>query len=948
MAKETLTFLPYLKRQPAFTVESDGVGNLITRLSLNIVHDENVTPVELPAIALRGPGDVIGISESMIARREPVPNTVDFEPNYFPFIEFMDPDFLWRYSLTPLKNGEESKAEPWLSLIVLSDDEMVEMAEESIEAIAPLNGKQLFLSVRTKYLPDPNLSWANAHVQLSGLTGSIGPFIENNPSAHCSRIFCMRKLQPEKRYVAFLVPNYAAAVQAAFGLSTADTTDAKAWSSENSDAVVKLPIYSHWTFNTSEQGDFETLARALQSFNLADSKVGTQAVDANIPLPGQDTLPEKNMSHFFQREGALAPPGFENKRVLYENESRHLPYTDVMLGSLNESLKTRTTQQEINKEDNNAAADPLISLRVYGRYFRKTSKIEMPPPASPDWPGISPWVNEMNLDFRYRVTGGFGTAVVQQGQEEYMRKCWAQVGEIQRANEALRRYQTALKLSERIKIRHIDPLSEERFAMLTAPFHAHYQITQGAEKKNLALALQQSGIAPGGFSSQLRRIAHRRVQINNTKPIKSFENKLQKTVMAAQSSASSKSSVHQLSAISSEKEIELLQSFKNKIQTIAPRPVTPPSSAKSLSSRAKSANTSPTGVPSATSGPKVPFSQITESISIQTVDTGASFRAIFDVKKSLLASLSFRLKLPGNVNIPENLDPIMMAPRIKEAMCRPLISLNKDYILPGIENLQNNGVTLCEENRRFIESYLVGCNHEMGRELAWRHFPTDQRGTVFSYFWDAVQSVNPPEDIRDIHIWNQVLGKNKSGLSSSPNLVLLIKGDLIRRYPSTIIYAIKIPKTGSKPRYWSDAYPGKNPPINKDIMIEPIFRAQVGEDTLCVGFPFTGDDVQGSNRDGEYYFVLQENQDLPRFGLDTISARIKNNKDCLTPEQATELIDNDPQWGDAPLDHAGYISNIDFLTSDEGAAASSATIADKTYQLPIRIAIHSSELLPEI
>lgn len=944
MTNETLTFLPYIKRQPAFTVESDGVGNLNTHLSLNIVHDDTVTPVELPAIGLRGPRDVIGISESMIARREPAPNTVDFEPNYFPFIEFIDPDFPWRYSLTPLESGAQSKAEPWLSLIVLSEDEMLEMTAENIEVIAHLSGKQLFLSVCTKYLPDPNLSWTNAHVQLSSLSGSIESFIENNPSAHCSRIFCMRRLQPVKRYVAFLVPNYAASVQAAFGLSTADSTDAKAWLSANSDAVVKLPIYSHWTFNTSEQGDFETLARALQSFNLDDSNVGTQVVNANIPLPGQDSLPEKNMMHFFRREGALVPPGFENKRVLYENESRHLPYTDVLLGSLNESLKTRTTSQEFNEVDNEENDDPLITLPVYGRYFRKTIKIEMPPVGSSHWPGDSPWVHEVNLDFRYRVTGGFGTTVVQQDQEDYMRKCWAQVGEIQRANEALRRHQAALKLSERIKIRHIDLLSEDRFAMFTAPFHAHYQITQGAEKKNLQLALQKSGIVPGAFSSPLRRIAHSRVQINNAKPIYNFEKKLQKTVTAAQSSTYSQLPAQKLSAISSEKELEFLQSFKNKIQTLTRTPAATATGTRIVSSQAKTATGSAT---SSHTDKEALFSQITESIGILPVDMGDSFRALFDVKKSLLASLSFRLKLPAGISIPTDLDPIMMAPKIKDAMCRPLISLNKDYILPGIEKLQNNGVTLCEENRRFIESYLVGCNHEMGRELAWRHFPTDQRGTVFSYFWDVVQSINPPEDIKDIHTWDKVLGKNKSGLSSSPNLVLLIKGDLIRRYPSTIIYAIKIQKTGNKPRYWTDAYPGKNPPISKDIMIEPIFRAQVGDDVLCVGFPFTREHVQGSARDGEYYFVLQENQDLPRFGLDTVSARIKKNRNCLTEAQASELIDNGPQWGDAPLDHAGYISNIDFLTAIEGAVESSATIADKTYQLPIRIAIHSSELLPE-
>jgi len=945
MAGNKLTFLPYLKRQPALTIESSDAGNLTAGLALEIVHSGAVTSVKVPDIVLRGPGDVIGISESMIARREPAPNTVDFEPNYFPYIDFVDPEFAWRYSLTPLSSGEKSKVDPWLSLIVLSDEEITAMTSENIEVIAPLNNKQLFLSISAKYLPDPDLLWANAHVQLSGLTGSTEYFIENNPSGHCSRILCMRKLLPEKRYVAFLVPNYAVAVQAAFGLSITDATDAKAWSAENSDAIVKFPIYSHWPFGTSEQGDFESLARALQSFALDKSKVGTRAVDASLTqLTTPNNTHDRNMEHFFRREGALVPPGFDSNRVLYENESKKLPYTAPMLDSLNESLKDRTTTQSTDDELDD---DPLITLPVYGRYFRKTEEIKMPANGN-HWPGTSPWVHEMNLDFRYRVTGGFGTEVVQQNQEDYMRKCWEQVGEIRRANEELRRHQAALKISERIKLRHIDPLCDERFAMLTTPFHTHYHITQGDEKKNVTEAMQKSGIAPGVFSSPLRRVVHRRVRINNTKPIQSFENKLKKTNTSSQSSTYSQPGTRPLPYNFSKKETEFLQAVDKKVQDKVGAAFTAERNLYRAQPFASPARPTQPGLSPGPSNAAVPFLQHTESIYVQPVNTGIDFRAMFDIKKAIRGSVDFRLKLPEGVSISENLDPIMMAPKIRDAMYRPLVSLNKDYILPGIENLKNNGTTLCEENRRFIESYLVACNHEMGRELVWRHFPTDQRGSVFSFFWDAVQAVNPPKDIKDIHTWDQVLGRNKAGLSSSPNLVLIVKSDLIRRYPSTIIYAIKITNAGSQPRYWSDAYPTKNPPIDEEIMIDPIFRAQVGHDTLCVGFPFSRNEVQGSTRDGEYYFVLQENQDLPRFGLDIKSERIKQNMNCLSPEQADQLTENDFQWGDAPLDYAGYISNFDFLATGVSTIGSSATIADKTYQLPIRVAIHSSELLPEI
>lgn len=120
---------------------------------------------------------------------------------------------------------------------------------------------------------------------------------------------------------------------------------------------------------------------------------------------------------------------------------------------------------------------------------------------------------------------------------------------------------------------------------------------------------------------------------------------------------------------------------------------------------------------------------------------------------------------------------------------------------------------------------------------------------------------------------------------------------------------------------------------------EPVFRAQVGPDILCVGFPFSLKNVQ----DGEYYFILQENQDLPRFGLDVASERIKEAQGC----GGQEIAINELSWSDVTLDDAGYITHFEQPFADGAASPpTSATIALKTYQLPIRVAIHSSELLP--
>jgi hypothetical protein len=329
---------------------------------------------------------------------------------------------------------------------------------------------------------------------------------------------------------------------------------------------------------------------------------------------------------------------------------------------------------------------------------------------------------------------------------------------------------------------------------------------------------------------------------------------------------------------------------------------------------------------------------------VESIDTSATFRAQFDIKQVLTDKLNAVLVFnPGNtLNVPEDFDPVMAYPRINAPMYKGLADLSSDYVLPGIEYIENNGVTLCEENRRFIEAHLVGLNHEMGRELVWRNFPTDQRGTVFSFFWDQAVSKNAPADIKEIHRWQDQLGLNKDNVGLAANLVLVIKGDLIRRYPSTIVYALKIKPVGN---YWAKAYPNNNPPMSADQLIDPIFRAQVGADVLCVGFPFSLTNVQGASRDGEYYFILQENQDLPRFGLDVAgSKRIMDSMGC----QNQQIDLNDLSWSDVMLDSAGYITNFSQgpLGAGNARPTTAATIAYKTYQQPIRVAIHASELLP--
>ena len=70
-------------------------------------------------------------------------------------------------------------------------------------------------------------------------------------------------------------------------------------------------------------------------------------------------------------------------------------------------------------------------------------------------------------------------------------------------------------------------------------------------------------------------------------------------------------------------------------------------------------------------------------------------------------------------------------------MYEALRDLSQDFLFPGLEHVPPNTVTLLETNPKFVESFLVGLNAEMSRELLWRNYPTDQRGTYFRQFWDT-------------------------------------------------------------------------------------------------------------------------------------------------------------------------------------------------------------------
>src|SRR5262249_41454007 len=152
----------------------------------------------------------------------------------------------------------------------------------------------------------------------------------------------------------------------------------------------------------------------------------------------------------------------------------------------------------------------------------------------------------------------------------------------------------------------------------------------------------------------------------------------------------------------------------------------------------------------------------------------------------------------------------------------------------------------------------------------WRGYPTDQRGTYFRQFWDVRGSVPPPAsdadrerllDIPPVHTWPAAsrLGQNARAAGAGGQLVLLVRGALLRRYPTALVYAARAAWTPD----------GKRRPGTEER--HPLFRGDLEPDVTFLGFGLTEAEARGGTDpkgDPGWFFVLQQPPAEPRFGLD--------------------------------------------------------------------------------
>jgi hypothetical protein len=286
--------------------------------------------------------------------------------------------------------------------------------------------------------------------------------------------------------------------------------------------------------------------------------------------------------------------------------------------------------------------------------------------------------------------------------------------------------------------------------------------------------------------------------------------------------------------------------------------------------------------------------------------------------------------LPGVSVLPAQ-DRVMVAPQIAAPMYSYLAKYDRERFLPGIGRLPVDSITLLEPDLRFIEAFMVGLNYEMNRELLWREYPSDQRGTTIQKFWNWLDGRNDLTGA--IHTWKS--GALGDHLSHDGQVVLLLRGQLLRRYPNTIIYAWKAQLNGEKL---------EDPPAPGHIK-EPVFRGSFDPDISFAGFDL---DEGTLTKDGGWFFVLQEQPTEPRLGLDEAVDGAANGS---SPDNnPTNKNASDLTWKDVKTDAGTYMHiQGNPLNGKKIAGAvfgkNSAHLAYILLQQPMRVAIHGKYML---
>jgi IPT/TIG domain len=858
-------------------------GDDPARASVAVDVNANATPVgsqsspsavsATASVSLYGPGDVASLSPANVIRTEPVDGTANFEPNYLAGIEFDQPDLPFMLSAGQTNN----QVAPWIVLIVLAAGEFDGPKQGA--------GQLPYINVHaSSALQDLTEAWAWAHAQLAQPPDSqpttLADAITNHPELVSSRLLCPRQLAPNTAYTAFVVPTFQVGVQAGLGQQPSGSQLGWAWDSTTT-FPLQLPFYYSFSFQTSDAGDFESLVRRMQPRQMPPS-VGLRPMDVSNPDLNWAVGP-----------AAASPLGIGGSLRSVQTIDMVWPVAADPDGANFQNDLTALLDVSSPPADNPAApnpTDPPVNPPMYGRWLAAQTAV----------PG-SGWVAEVNLDPRRRVAAGLGTQIVVNERSQLMASAWSQLAGIQKANQLLRQAQLARSALDQTFAKHFKTAPTDTLLMLSAAVQPRVL----AGPQTVAATIAASCLPPLALSAALRRLAaplgplRRRQGFGIASPYALLSALNAGTISAAPALTGPGATPQQGPG-----GLESLDYIIDSLPGLAPLQLAP----------MKFANLAAWLIGASPKGPEqIAFREAAGQLmtNLQSSDPNpsppsgaplgalqAALLAALDPEVTVLARTAARVSVgpaAGWSYAGDPLEPVMAAPNFPQPMVVPLKALSQDWLLPNVSQVPPDTMTVLVTDQAFVESHMVGLNHEMGRQLLWNGFPTDQRETYFRQFWPVDSNVIgsavtiapsvPQEDQYDISpitgwtvgsglgthgrfVTTQASG-GASGADSAPpdwqtgNVVLLVRGELLRRYPTAVIYAC--PAVG----------PQANPTLDTDTAHEvyPAYRGTLEPDLTYFGFPLTVEEALGGPNSAYapngVFFVFQQLPGEPRFGLES-------------------------------------------------------------------------------
>ena len=1191
----TYTFLPWLRQGIANEISGQTGSRATIPIDLVVKGnnadgngEQNLTISK--DIQIYGPGDITGIDKKAIVKVEPLNWITNFETNYLPYIEFYDEDFPWRYS--PMPNPGNHRLLPWLALVVLKDDEFEDGKNVKDKPLP-------FIEIKSgAKLPDSNQAWAWSHVhvnrnliddafnstQTSNIGSKLEALLEENADLAYSRIVCPRKLEEKTGYHAFLVPIFDTGRLAGLGENPEGITfNALAWDANALTEGHQIPYYHRWYFRTGTVGDFEYLVRLLEP-KPVDSRVGIR--DMDVQQPGANLLglrdkpgvpDEDKLNGILKLGGALRIPDrfytteeftevekYRNWPILNETGNYPHPFQENMAAFINltdsyeaEEAKivnqNAALEQEVDATDPDTEfdiksnPDPLITAPLYGRWHALTQRLLKERDNTSDASPNNNWVHQLNLDPQFRVPAGFGTKVIQENQEDYMKAAWDQVGEVLEANKRIREAQLAKIVSEVWYETHLQPIKQKyagKWLSVAAPVHNRVVskgLTVFYQKKESKLSTAVTSINMRKALRPRGKLIKRLPFDNIIKPDNLIDRINEGEVTAAppivtpegiqtpEDIADAVRPTHIPDAI-----IDLLQRYPwikwiplilalviliviilfppawlligiellivaglvylyflfskwtaqvETADSILEENQTPESvddlpNSPDFKISEPDDNFTPTG--GATDSEEAKRFKLALKDNNRLIQESAGLGREIERPKLNIAQINdtvytdlrpattiprwifSAVQFPTYVYLPfkERFVEAMAYPKFDVPMYKPLAEYSSELLLPNINFIDQNSISLLETNQKFIEAYMVGLNHEFARELLWREYPTDQRGSYFRQFWDVsgfidtqpktiaalkvrfeailnlrkspelqeyLDRLNTPgpispkylsiahkhllkeelKDIKPLHYWskNSDLGDHDNRELPGDNeeeVVLVIRGELLKKYPTAVIYAHKavwnyekddddefvLDENGEKiidikqerslaliPEAQED-----NPPTS--LIKSPLYEAKVEPDIYFFGFDLTVCEAKGGTGkedkpvdercaadvtwdDPGWFFVIKERPGEPRFGLDVRDEEVGLEDvklwNDLSWSHVTPAVDDGDflqitnSTQDIPLQdladdgtevekelQKGEDANINWTKE-----MNSAELAYILYQVPVLVAIHACEMLPD-